>query len=161
MLTSARLTYRQINADDEAESLVMAQSEEVMTYITGAALSLKEAKERFKHQFAVNRESQYLGFLRAESIETREFVGYVKMTPLTSKELEIGYAILPPFWGKGFATEMLKAMEVCASSLPDVDNLIGIAHSSNQASINVLLKNGFGFQKQGEKEDTHYIKNIR
>lgn len=160
MLTSERLKYRQINTEDEAESLAMAQSKEVMTYITGAALSLKEAKERFQHQLAVNKENQDLGFIRAESLETGEFVGYVKMTPFGSKELEIGYAILPAFWGKGFATEMLKAMEVLAKSLPEFNSLIGIANTSNQASIKVLLKNDFSFQKEGKRQDAHYIKKI-
>ncbi|AWW00606.1 GNAT family N-acetyltransferase [Arcticibacterium luteifluviistationis] len=159
MITSSRLKYRQLLSSDENESLTMAQNGEVMVYITGAALSLKEAKERFLYQLSVNKEYKDLGFIRAESLDTGEFIGYVKMTPLNSNELEIGYAILPKFWGKGYASEMLVAMEDFAATLKSFDKLVGIADTANKPSIKVLLKRNFTLQKENNKK-SYYIKHL-
>lgn len=159
MLASKRLKYRQVGPSDKSESLSMAQNNEVMAYITGAALSLEEAEKRFQYQLQVNKNNKGLGFLRAESIETEEFIGYIKMTPIAPEELEIGYAILPKYWGKGYATEMLVAMEAFAESIPKIETLVGIVNTSNMASANVLLKRNFTLQKELGTE-ARYTKNI-
>lgn len=161
MLVSERLLYSQINLQDEHISLKMAQNSEVMTYITGKALTLEKAKERFLDQLAVNIKYPDLGFIKGVSKEDGNFIGYAKMTPLKPDILELGYGITPEHWGKGFATEMLFAMLDIASKLKQYRQIVGIADPVNIPSIQVLEKGGFKFDRQVDTDGSkslYYIK---
>ena len=60
-----------------------------------------------------------------------------------SPDIEVGYWLLPPFWGKGYATELTKACINWGFQNLNTDFLVGIAHQENSASQNVLRKAGF------------------
>jgi [ribosomal protein S5]-alanine N-acetyltransferase len=64
------------------------------------------------------------------------------------KELEVGYAILPKYWNKGYATEAAKKCRDYAFSNSFTDTLISIVHIRNLKSEKVALKNGMIKTKQ-------------
>ena len=56
----------------------------------------------------------------------------------------LGYVFSPPYWGKGYATEALKAfLPVFWDLRPDVEKMEAIVDIENVPSQKVLLKNGF------------------
>jgi len=57
-------------------------------------------------------------------------------------EIEIGYHVLPEFWGKGLATEAAKALKQFAWDNAVSDSLISIIHVDNIRSQRVAEKNG-------------------
>jgi len=59
------------------------------------------------------------------------------------QELEIGYGLLPEFWGKGYATEAISVCIKTAFQRNLADSLISIIAISNWQSERVALKNGF------------------
>ena len=61
--------------------------------------------------------------------------------------LEVGYSILPKFWGKGYATEAAKHCRDEAFKRNFADELISMVHVENDASKKVALKNGMTFWK--------------
>ncbi|MFT7601698.1 MAG: ribosomal-protein-alanine N-acetyltransferase [Acidimicrobiales bacterium] len=55
----------------------------------------------------------------------------------------IGYLFGEPFWGQGYATELVQGLVVWSRSQPQLLSLAGGVEHDNVASAQVLLKNGF------------------
>jgi [ribosomal protein S5]-alanine N-acetyltransferase len=162
LIESERLIYKQITKDDKELSIGMSQDELVMKYITGRALNKEEALKRFEEQLAVNSRNASLGFIKSCERESGVVIGYLKMAKMEPGVLEVGYAVLPKFWGKGYASEMLKAMVNHASHFKQFHQLLGVIDVNNPASVKVLTKQGFTFQKElfnKDKKSVYYIKN--
>lgn len=70
--------------------------------------------------------------------------GGFKTAPKPDGSIEIGYAVLSQFHGRGFATEAARAMIDMAFSQDSVNRIIGETLPDNAASIRVLEKLGFG-----------------
>jgi RimJ/RimL family protein N-acetyltransferase len=56
---------------------------------------------------------------------------------------ETGYWLGEPYWGKGYATEAVRALIETAEATEQYDRIASRALSVNAASINVLRKTGF------------------
>lgn len=61
---------------------------------------------------------------------------------------DIGYAILPEYAGKGYATEAASAMLRHAVDVLQLSHICAIVNPDNEGSINVLTK--IGLQRRGE-----------
>ena len=57
-------------------------------------------------------------------------------------EFEIGYSLLPKYWGMGYATEIATHMKVFGKQNNVSDKFISIIHKENVGSMNVARKNG-------------------
>jgi RimJ/RimL family protein N-acetyltransferase len=71
--------------------------------------------------------------------------GLVKRTGLD--DVDIGYALLPQHWSKGYATEASLAVKEYAKNTVRLKRLIAITNPDNQGSIRVLEKIGLEFEK--------------
>lgn len=71
--------------------------------------------------------------------------GIVKREGLTIPDL--GFAMLPVYEGKGFATEASKAVVSYAEKILGISTIAGITKPENIASIRVLEKVGMQFDK--------------
>ena len=56
---------------------------------------------------------------------------------------EIGYWLGQPYWGRGVATQVVRALAGRALALPGVVRVYAGVHADNPASMRVLAKNGF------------------
>jgi [ribosomal protein S5]-alanine N-acetyltransferase len=63
-------------------------------------------------------------------------------------ELEIGYSLLPKFWGKGYALEAAQKCKQYAFETDLSSSLISIISLSNVPSQKVAIKNGMSIQNQ-------------
>ena len=77
--------------------------------------------------------------------ETRNFVGQCGL--LTQEvngriELEIGYSLIPAFWGNGYALEAARFFRDLAFDLKLSPSVISLIHPENIASQKVAEKNG-------------------
>ena len=63
-------------------------------------------------------------------------------------EFEIGYSIMPRFWGLNFATEAAIKCKECAFERNYTNSLISIIHVDNIRSEKVARKNGMDIEKQ-------------
>ena len=73
--------------------------------------------------------------------------GLLVQTIENVKRLEVGYAILPEFWNKGFASESAVKCKNYAFENNFADSLISMIHIDNLGSEKVALKNGMTFEK--------------
>ena len=82
---------------------------------------------------------------------TNKFVGQCGLLTQeveNKKEIEIGYHILPKYWGKGYATEAAKKIRDFAFENEITDTLISIIDIRNAASQKVAEKIGMKRTKQ-------------
>lgn len=66
---------------------------------------------------------------------------------------EIKYALRREFWGKGFATEAVKAMLAYGTEQFGLREIIATVYPDNIASQRVLLKAGMQFRETQQNED--------
>ncbi len=65
--------------------------------------------------------------------------------------VEIGYSVVPAFRGRGFATEMVRALVARALATPGVARVRAEAHADNAASNAVLARCGFALAGPGRE----------
>ncbi|MBK7650843.1 MAG: GNAT family N-acetyltransferase [Flammeovirgaceae bacterium] len=74
--------------------------------------------------------------------------GLLVQTVDETTELEIGYSLLPEFWGKGYASEAATKCKDFAFKNNLAKSLISIISLTNIPSQNVALKNGMIIEKE-------------
>ena len=62
------------------------------------------------------------------------------------EEIEVGYALMPEFWGLGLATEMAKASIEVAFDILQISNVVCFTSTTNLASKRVMEKAGFKYE---------------
>src|SRR5207302_918324 len=62
-------------------------------------------------------------------------------------ETEIGFRLARPFWGRGFASEAVLAARDYAFATLKIPKLVALIDPANRASIRVVEKAGFGYQR--------------
>jgi len=58
-------------------------------------------------------------------------------------DVRIGYVIAEAVWSRGLATELVRGLVDWARAQPSIRTLTGGVDASNQASVRVLVRNGF------------------
>jgi [ribosomal protein S5]-alanine N-acetyltransferase len=152
-LQSERLRYEKFTPTHFDNYYRLVSKTEVMQYISGAALDPAGALDRFSVALAADRMRKDMGFLAVFEKETNEFVGLGKIVPFEEDFTEIGYALLPEFWGKGYASEITERLITYARGLGSIKSLIALVMPENIASVKVLTKHKFSFLREvpGEK----------
>lgn len=89
-------------------------------------------------------------------VEAEEFIGLSSLIPKEVKgqdEVEIGYFLLPEFWGNGYATEASRLVLEFAFSGLELDSLIALIDPSNRASRRVAIKLRMDLDQTITRED--------
>jgi ribosomal-protein-alanine N-acetyltransferase len=82
--------------------------------------------------------------------ETRELVGRGGLRRLQvggREEIEIGYALLPGYWGRGLATEVARTSARVGFETLRCTELVAFATPSNRASRRVMEKTGLRYER--------------
>lgn len=66
----------------------------------------------------------------------------------TLEDVDIGYALLPEFLGKGYAYEATQATMDYAGQALGIKRLIAVTNTDNEQSVKLLRKLGFDFEKK-------------
>jgi 8-oxo-dGTP diphosphatase len=83
--------------------------------------------------------------LAMERRDDREPVGLISVEPREPGVLETGFWIGKPFWGRGYASEALKAVAQHVFLKTDASSLMATANPDNRASIRVQEKAGLAY----------------
>lgn len=103
-----------------------------MKHIAGVGLTDEEALERFQVALDADKGMDDMGFVAVAEKEMGEFIGLGKIVPFENGMTEIGYALLPEFWGKGYASEITNCLVQYAKGLGKIEELIGLVDPENQ-----------------------------
>jgi [ribosomal protein S5]-alanine N-acetyltransferase len=97
---------------------------------------------------------RYVGFVPPGG--RRTLIGTVGGGTKTARpsECEIGYGIVPPYEGRGFATEAARALIEHVRGDERLETIIAHTFPSIPASIRVMEKCGFVFDGEGEEAGT-------
>jgi len=145
-----RLLLQKYSASDFEAFCDIVCNDEVMLNISGKGNTRKVAKEKFEWVLKTNQENQYYGLYKVILLETNKVIGFAKITPFEEDCNEIGYALLPPFWRKGFTTEMIKKLtDHCMEYLSD-KKIMAIVNIENTASLKALEKCNYTIYEEAE-----------
>jgi ribosomal-protein-alanine N-acetyltransferase len=101
--------------------------------------------------------NKYLPYVLAVDLkETGELIGDTGVNEVEGKpgQVEVGYGICKKYSGKGYATELLKAVTGFIVETFGIDVLYGRVMHGNSASVRVLEKNGYEFvEEEFDAED--------
>ncbi len=144
-----RLLLRKMTADDAEFILTLLNEPAFLRYIGDKKVrNVEDARGYILSGPVASYERHGFGLLLVELRDSHTPIGMCGL--LKREELpdpDIGFALLADFWGKGFAFEAARAV------LQDVDNrlnlqrILAITSLDNEASINLLQRLGFGFEK--------------
>jgi RimJ/RimL family protein N-acetyltransferase len=80
-----------------------------------------------------------------ETGESIGMCGLIKRDTLI--DVDIGYAFLPKFWGKGYAVEAARSVKAYAKDVIGLKRIVAITNPANESSIHVLEKIGLRFER--------------
>lgn len=79
-----------------------------------------------------------------------ELIGFANDVEMTESTVELGYVIAPAHWGRGYATEALKALIVFLHGKGFREVVTG-AFEENAASIRVMVKAGMALMDKRDE----------
>jgi RimJ/RimL family protein N-acetyltransferase len=76
--------------------------------------------------------------------------GIQATTVAGERHVELGWALLPPFWGRGLATEMALGAIAWARDVLAIPELVAFTLPGNRASRRVMEKAGLAYERDVE-----------
>ncbi len=139
------LLIEKMESEDFALHYLLVSNEMVMKMVSGKAMNEKEAREKFDNILKANKLHLQFGYFKITNNLSKKFLGVAKieLKSIGSNEAELGYLLLPDFWGKGIAGKVVKQfIELCREA-KQIEKLYAIIDPENIASRKILEKNGF------------------
>ena len=133
------MILREFNESDWARAVQLMMSSEVnQTYMLPDFESAEKARPLFERLMNLSKDGSR--YVRAME-ENGEFVGFCNDVERIGTTVEIGYAMCPDVWGRGYATAALKLAIADLFEL-GFDQVVAGAFVENPASLRVMEKAG-------------------
>ena len=152
MIETERLLLRRFTGEDRDIVARWNADPEFTRHLSGVQTRAQsdEAFDRWQRHWDEHR----FGLLAVEWRETGELIGrtgpqYHRMWP---HDPEIGWALDPAWWGRGIATEAGAASVEWVFGPLDFARAVSITTEANVASLNVMAKLGFRFDRYVDSE---------
>lgn len=124
-------------------------NETVMDMITERVIPLDEATKNYNLCLNNNELHKSFGNFKIMEASTNKFIGsaLLKVTEKNSTEAELGYMLLPSYWGKGIGSEVAELLIEKAKKEKQLNKITAIIDPNNIASRKILIKNEFTSDK--------------
>jgi len=149
IIETERLILREPSLDDAANMLRLHSIPEVQKY-TGEEIitDLETIQNKITEILSVDFDLKGYGRWVTILKETGEYVGWAGLKYLPEfDQTDLGYRILPEFWGNGIASEASEAILKYGFETLKLETIIAIAMPEHKASIRVMEKVGMQFDK--------------
>ena len=158
-----RLKFRVVTQGDFEDWMPLFEAPNVAKFLgLDESLSQRELCQKWFDKVFHRYENEQGGMNALISKETGKMVGQcgILVQAIEGEErLEIGYSILPEYWGKGFASEAAQKCKEEAFKREFSDRLMSTMHVDNIASELVAKKNGMSWEKTVDI-DAHGAMNV-
>jgi RimJ/RimL family protein N-acetyltransferase len=148
MLETDRLLLREFTLDD-AEAYLHMFSDPQMTRFTGGNLgvtTLEAARASLRDRPLADYRKHGFGRLACVCKDSGLVIGFAGLKFLDDlQDVDIGYRLLPAYWGKGLATEACRPVLRQGFEEFNLPHILGLVDPANTASVRVLVKLGFGY----------------
>lgn len=149
VLETARLALRWIETDDADFILQLVNEPSWLRFIGDKGIRTVEDARTYIEEGPV---SMYLrlgfGLYLVELKESGEPIGICGLIKRDALEdVDLGFAFLPAFWGKGYAFESAAAVMDYGRRAFAPPRLLAITSQDNEISVRLLEKLGFHFER--------------
>ena len=148
-IETERLLIRPFTLDDIEAAYAMNLDAEVSKY-TGddGVVSKKEIERRITEDVLGDYQKHGFGRLAVEWKKENKFIGFTGLKYLEDlDEVDLGYRFLKAYWGMGIATESASACLDLGFNTLGLNKIIAMVLPKNIASIRVLEKLHFNYEK--------------
>jgi len=154
ILETERLLLREFVREDLNDFFSLVSDPEVTRYTHDGGKTLDEVRTGMEERMF--RDYKEHGYGRWAMIfkPTGQLIGFAGLKYLPDLgEVDLGYRLMKAYWGQGLATEASKALLAYGFDVLRLPRIIGMADAENKASIRVLEKVGFRFEKLTTEKD--------
>ena len=147
VLETERLLLRQWIAEDWKAFKALATDPRVLKYIGTAEPWSDERIQQFVNRGIEAARARGWALWPVIHRQNSLFIGFCGFSDGFPPDVEIGWWLLPEYWGKGLATEAATAALRYGFEQFQFDRVISVAQPANRASIRVMEKLGMRFEK--------------
>ncbi len=141
IIETCRLIGRRLSHDDLDILYAVYSNAEVVRWVGDGQPLDRETCARWVEVTHNNYMLHGYGMFALVHRETGETIGFCGLVhPGGQPEVEIKYALLPAFWGQGFATEAVRTLLTYGAQTFQMSSIIATVYPENLASQRVLLK---------------------
>lgn len=144
-LETQRLIIKPSTPEDFDDLYAIQSDPDVMQYIGQGARSFDEVQESLKNIIAHHQKHGF-SFCSVFEKESNQLIGQAGLQYLAyddhQPDIEIGYRLNKQYWGKGYATELTKALIAWGFDNLTVNKLVAVINPENEKSRKVLEKAG-------------------
>ena len=156
-LLTPRLKLREIRGEDFAALREMDRRAEMHTYereVPGEADTQRSLGEYIRNQSEIPRTVYRLAITIAPEEQVRGLLKFSRQWEAI-REWEIGWAVHPEEWGKGYAVEAAGTVMKAAFNEMNVHRIVAFCHVDNRASVRVMEK--LGMQRDARLRETRWL----
>ena len=148
VLETERLFLRQLSIEDAEFILTLLNEPSFLRYIGDKKVrNSNDAQQYILNGPIASYKQNGFGLYRVELKESRVPIG---MCGLIKREelpdVDIGFAFLPDYWNRGFASEAAAVVMNYAEQTVKLKRIVAITSPDNDASIKLLQRMGFTFE---------------
>jgi RimJ/RimL family protein N-acetyltransferase len=151
-LQTDRLVLRELTPEHAADGFRLYSDPRVAKYLGGTPpISIEDEARRFAGHHERYWETRGYGLMAVFQKSDDAFVGicgHLHWEIDGVHEVEVAYALLPEYWGKGYATEAARALAQDAFDRLGCERVISLVMPQNAASANVAMKNGMHLDRE-------------
>jgi RimJ/RimL family protein N-acetyltransferase len=143
MIETERLILREFTADDAEANLRLGTDPAVVRWTKQPLTSVEESRQLLLDHPIADYGKHGFGRWACVLKSTGEFIGFCGLKFLEpTQEVDIGYRLVSPQWGRGYATEAARPCMDYGFGQLGLDCIVGFVLPENVASIRVLTKLG-------------------
>ena len=150
VLITERLSLREFDTNDADFILQLLNTAGWLRFIGDRKVkTLADAVHYIKHTFTTAYQINGFGFWMVQLIDTNEPIGMCGITKRDGLDgIDIGFALLPEYTGKGYAFEIASATLNFVLATYKLPYILAITNPDNIRSIQLLEKIGLTFQQK-------------
>jgi RimJ/RimL family protein N-acetyltransferase len=140
-----RLLIRSLSFDDVSVLAEILGDPEVMKYSVRGVCD-EDATRKFVEWCVTSYKSHGIGPWAIVDKATSSFIGFCGVGPElvgSVREINLGYRLARRFWGRGLATESVRAVLAYAFGIKACQSVVVIVEPEHVASLRVAEKSGF------------------
>jgi len=149
VLETHRLRLRRLSVDDASFILRLLNEPSFIQNIGDRNVhTLEEARAYILNGPVASYEKHGFGLWMVETKDAETHIGICGLLKReVLEDVDIGYALLPEFWSRGYALESASRVLSFAREKLGLNRVVAVVNPENQSSIRLLEKLGFQFEK--------------
>ena len=155
ILTTERLTLRQLSIDDKQNIFALRSDTEINKYLDRVPSKTIEDAINFIKKINDNIRNNNAIYWVISLTSTKEFVGTICLFDFSNekKSCEIGYELMTKFQGQRIMKEAVQVVIDYVFQTLKLKKILAFTHYENQNSTNLLLKFNFVKSVETDKEN--------